>query len=181
MQQFFEVSPDPTVKTYTEKYEIHNIIEMSRFLYLLGPQTIQLTMRDNGEPLVSWIIKTSKDTVEHIQVIPGKMDVSKVTINFDAELNDVKVNGNGQQKSSKMNGLRIAAKLLASNKGIKRQFGLLRLITAAGIEYVTYSGSKNNGKEGNGARNISRREPVNLRCETKVDRRYPIDVPVNER
>ena len=153
MQQFFEVSPDPTVKTYTERFGIHNIIEMSRFLYLLGPQTIQLTMRDNGEPLVSWIIKTSKDAVEHIQVIPGKVDARKVTMNFDAELNDFKVNGNGQESSSKMNSLRIAAKLLATNKGIKNQFNLLRLITAGGIEYITYSGSKNNGKKNNGSRN----------------------------
>ena len=142
MQQFLESSPDPTVKTYTEKVGIHNIIDVSRFLYLLGPQTIQLTMNSDGKPLVSWIIKTTKNTVEHVQAIPGKIDGA--TINFDAELNDFKVNG--QKQSPKMSNLRIAAKLLASNKGVKRQLGLCRLITATGIEYVTYLGTKNNGK-----------------------------------
>ncbi|HUV61053.1 MAG TPA: hypothetical protein VMW71_02675, partial [Thermoplasmata archaeon] len=142
MQQFFEVSPDPSVKRYTEEVGIHNLINMSRFLYLLGPQTTQLTMRSDGKPLVSWVIKTTKNTVEHIQVIPGKAEGA--TIDFDAELNDFKING--QQRSSRLNDIRLVAKLLASNKGIKRQLGLCRLITAAGIEFTMYLGTKNNGK-----------------------------------
>lgn len=142
MQQFFEVSPDPSVKRYTEKVGIHNIIEMSRFLNLLGPQTIQITMRSDGNPLVSWVIKTTKNTVDYIQAIPGKIDGA--TIDFDVELNDLKING--QQRSSKINKIRIVAKLLASNKGIKKQLGLCRLITAAGIEFTMYLGTKNNGK-----------------------------------
>ena len=141
MQQFFEVSPDPSVKRYTEKVGIHNLIKMSRFLDLLGPQTTQITMRSDGKPLVSWVIKTTKNKVEHIQVIPGKMDGA--TIDFDAELNDFKING--QQRSSRLNNIRLVAKLLASNKGIKRQLGLCRLITAAGIEFTMYLGTKNNG------------------------------------
>ncbi|MGB2581343.1 MAG: radical SAM protein [Thermoplasmata archaeon] len=141
MQQFFEVSPDPSVMRYTEKVGIHNLIKMSRFLDLLGPQTTQITMRSDGKPLVSWVIKTTKNTVEHIQVIPGKMDGA--TINFDAELNDFKING--QQRSSRINNVRLVAKLLASNKGIKNQLGLCRLIAAAGIEFTTYLGTKNNG------------------------------------
>ncbi len=145
MQQFFEVSPDPSVKRYTEKIGIHNIVEMSRFLNFIGSQKIQLTMRSNGKPLVSWVIKTTKNTVDYIQVIPGKMD--GVTINFDAELNDLKVNG--QQYSSKIKNIKVAAKLLASNKGFRRQVGLCRLITATGIEYVSYLRAKNNGKGSN--------------------------------
>ena len=144
MQQFFEVSPDPSVKRYTEKVGIHNIIKMSRFLDLLGPQTTQITMRSDGKPLVSWVIKTTKNKVEHIQVIPGKMDGA--TIDFNAELNDFKVNGH--QRPSRINNVRLVAKLLASNKGIKNQLGLCRLITAAGIEFTTYLGTKNNGKGG---------------------------------
>lgn len=144
MQQFFEVSPDPSVKRYTEKVGIHNIIKMSRFLDLLGPQTTQLTMRSDGKPLVSWVIKTTKDKVEHIQVIPGKMDGA--TIDLNAELNDFKINWH--QRPSRINNVRLVAKLLASNKGIKNQLGLCRLIAAAGIEFTTYLGTKNNGKGG---------------------------------
>lgn len=145
MQQFFEVSPDPSVKTYTEKVRIHNLIEMSRFLYLLGSQTIQITMKSDGKPLVSWVIKTTKNTVEHIQVIPGKIEGA--TIDFEAELNDFKING--QQRSPKIHNIRIATKLVASNKGIKKQVNLYRLITAMGIEYTAYLGTKNNGKGSN--------------------------------
>ena len=115
---------------------------MSRFLKLLGPQTIQITMSSDGIPLVSWVIETTKDTVKNIQVIPGRME--GVTMNFGAELNDFKTGGD--ERSSKADNIGIAVKLLASNKGIRQKIGLCRLIAAAGIEFITYSGTKNNGK-----------------------------------
>ena len=138
MLQFFEASPDPSVKRYTEKVGVHTLIKMSKFLKRIGPQTIQMTMRSNGKPIASWIIKTTKNTVEYVEVISGKIDGA--TINFDAELNDLKING--QQNSSKINKIKIVAKLLASNKGIKRQFNLCRLIIAMSSEYVSYLRAK---------------------------------------
>ena len=142
MLQFFEASPDSSVKRYTERVGVHTLIKMSKFLNIIGPQIIQLTMRSNGKPIASWVIKTTKNTVDYIEVIPGKID--GVTINFDAELNDLKVNG--QQKASKINNIKIVTKLLVSNKGIKRQINLCRLILAAGIEYASHLRAKNNGK-----------------------------------
>jgi len=137
-QEFLEASPDPVIKKYTESVGMHNVIEMSRFLRLLGAQTIQFTVKSNGTPPTSWIFKTTKDTVEHIQVIQGKLNES--TINFNVDIRDFQLDG--QRNLSQMNNLRIVAKLLASNKGIKRQFNMMRLFAAGGIEFIKYLGAK---------------------------------------
>ena len=138
-KEFIDASPDPAIKEYTESVGMHNIIEMSRFLKLLGSQTIQLTVKNNGTTPTSWIFKTTKDKVEYIQVIRGKLDES--TINFDIDINDFKFDG--QQNSSKFDNVRIISRLLASNKGIKKQPNLVRLIAAGGIEFIKYLGEKN--------------------------------------
>ena len=138
-REFLDASPDPEIKKYTEKVGMHNVIEMSRFLNLLGEQKIQITIRDDGMPPTSWIFKTTKDTVEYIQVIHGKLDDS--SINFDINLQDFRLDG--QRSLSKTDKLRIVAKLLASNKGIKRQTNMMRLLAASGIEIIKYLGIKN--------------------------------------
>jgi hypothetical protein len=119
---------------------MHNIIEMSRFLNLLGEQKIQLSIRNDGTPPTSWIFKTTKDTVEYIQVIRGKLDDS--SINFDINLQDFRLDG--QRSLSKIDKLRIVAKLLASNKGIKRKANMMRLLTASGIDVIKSLGTKSN-------------------------------------
>jgi len=138
-QEFLDASPDPAIKEYTKNVGMHNVVEMSRFLKLLGSQTIQLTVKNNGTPPTSWIFKTTKDTVEYIQVIQGKINES--TIHFDLDLNDFKLDG--QQQPTKMDNIQIIAKLLASNKGIKRQPNMMRLLTAGSIEFIKYIGTKN--------------------------------------
>ena len=42
--------------------------------------------------------------------------------------------------------IRTVIKMLASNKGIKRRYNLGRLLFAAGIEFFSYLGTRNNGK-----------------------------------
>ena len=139
IQKIIEASPDPTVKKYTEKVGVHNVIEMSGFLNLLGAQTIQLTVRKDGTPLTSWIFKTTKNKVEYIQVIHGKLDES--TINFDLDLNDFQLGG--QRRSGKIHKIGIVGKLLVSSKGIKGQLNMVRLFLAGGVELIKYSGTKN--------------------------------------
>jgi magnesium-protoporphyrin IX monomethyl ester (oxidative) cyclase len=82
---FIEAMADPRVEEYTRNVGMHQVIEMSRFLAILGSQTIQLTIRYNNTPLTSYIMKTTRNTVEHIRIISGKQD--NATINFDLNLN----------------------------------------------------------------------------------------------
>lgn len=143
-REFLEASPDPLIKRYTETVGMHNVIEMSRFLKLLGAQTIQITVKNNGAPPTSWIFKTTKDTVEHIQVIQGKLNES--TINFNVDIREFQLDG--KRNLSQINNLRIVAKLLASNKGIKQQFNILRLFAAGSIEFIKYLGAKKTAANG---------------------------------
>jgi len=146
-QEFLEASPDPAIKRYTEEIGMHNVIEMSRFLRLLGDQLIQITVRNNGTPPTSWIFKTTKNTVEHIQVIQGKLDGG--TIDFELDLRDFQLDE--QPCLSKIDNLQIIAKILASNKGIKRRYNMIRLFAAGSIEFIQHLKTKNdsNGKLSN--------------------------------
>jgi len=139
-REFLDASPDPEIKKYTEKVGMHNVIEMSRFLKLLGEQKIQFSIKNDGMPPTSWIFKTTKDSVEHIQVIRGKLD--DITIDFEINLRDFRLDG--QRNLSKIDKLRIVTKLLASNKGIKRKTNMIRLFAAGGVDVIKYLGTKNN-------------------------------------
>ena len=70
---------------------------MSRFLAILGPQTIQLTIRYGNRPLTSYIMKTTRNTVEYMRIISGKQD--KATTNFDLNFNFDNFNGRDNSPS----------------------------------------------------------------------------------
>jgi hypothetical protein len=127
-----EASADPGVEGYTRKMGVHNIIDMTMFLRLLGNQTVQLTVMSNGMAITSWILKTTRDGVEYIQVIPGKSDQS--TINMDVDLDHFKFGGD--RGVNIIDSIRILGKMLASNRGIKKQPNMMRLLTAGGLEFV---------------------------------------------
>jgi len=138
-KEFLDASPDPEIMEYTKKVGMHNVVEMSRFLNLLGEQKIQISLRNDGMPPTSWIFKTTKDTVEYIQVIRGTQDDS--SIHFDINLQDFRLE---QRNFSKIDKIRIVAKLLASNKGIKRKANMVRLFAASGIDVIKSLGKKSN-------------------------------------
>jgi hypothetical protein len=127
-----EASADPGVESYTREVGVHNIINMALLLRILGNQTVQLTVRSNGTAITSWILKTTRDEVEYIQVIPGKSELS--TINLDMDLNYFEFDGG--YNLSIIDSIRIVGKMLASNRGIKKQPSMVRLLMAGGTELV---------------------------------------------
>jgi magnesium-protoporphyrin IX monomethyl ester (oxidative) cyclase len=94
---FLEAMADPHVEEYTRKSGMHQVIDMTRFLAILGSQTIQLTISYKNKPLTSYIMKTTKSTVEYIRIIPGKQD--QATINFDININLDDFDGSDQSRS----------------------------------------------------------------------------------
>lgn len=127
-----EASADPGVEIYTREVGVHNIIDMALLLRILGNQTVQLTVLNNGVAITSWILKTTREQVEYIQVIQGKSDLS--TINLDMDLNYF--NFDGGYNLDIIDDLRILGKMLASNRGIKRQPNMLRLLMAGALEFL---------------------------------------------
>ena len=127
-----DASADPSVERYTREIGVHNIIDMALPLKLLGEQTMQLTVRKGGVAVTSWILKTTRERVEYIQVIPGKTDLN--TINLDIDLDDFEFDeGNN---INIIDSIRILGKMLASNRGIKKQPNMIRLLMAGGLELV---------------------------------------------
>jgi len=129
-----EASADPCVEVYTRRVGVQDVIDMALFLRLLGDQTVQLTVSNNGTPVTSWILKTARGGVEYIQAVPGKSDLN--TINLDVDLNSFEFDGGRVMDISTTDSIRILGKMLASNRGIKKQPNMMRLLMAGGIELV---------------------------------------------
>jgi len=132
---FLEAYPDPRVEEYTRRVGVHNVLEMSRFLRILGPQTIQCTLNLDEDAAVSFVVETTKNSVEYIRVISGKQ--SQSTINFDI---DTKWISQGRQVSKR----ELMKHFLSHNKGFKGLWNTLKLLVAAGTEFLTW---KINSKE----------------------------------
>jgi hypothetical protein len=127
-----EASADPGVESYTRDVGVHNVISMPVLLKLLGHQTVQLTVKNQGVAITSWVLKTTPREVEYIQVIPGKAEHS--TVNVDLELDDFNFNESGNVNL--VESIAILGKMLVSNKGIRRQPAMIRLIVAGGLEMI---------------------------------------------
>jgi len=127
-KQFLEDYPDPRVEAYTRKVGVHNVLEMSRFLRILGSQTIQCTLcLDNLT--ISFVVKTAKRTVEYIRVIHGRQDYS--TIDFYIDLKWIEGANQGSRN-------RIVKSLVSHNWGLKRLWNTFRLFVAVGTEVLMW-------------------------------------------
>jgi radical SAM superfamily enzyme YgiQ (UPF0313 family) len=136
VQSIIAASADPNVERYTKDIGLHNILEMETFLRILGSQTLQITIRNQGINITSWIAKTTPDGVEYIKVVPGRADTS--TIDLAVNLDDFKI-GKGEDLNL-LDSIRIAEKMMVSNRGIKRSWNLIRFLLATSFESFGYFG-----------------------------------------
>jgi magnesium-protoporphyrin IX monomethyl ester (oxidative) cyclase len=102
---------------------MHDVIEIKRFLKILGPQTIQITLGYDGQR-VSYVIKTTGKSVDCIKTISGKQD--DVTINIDIDLNEVVYSFNGNEPFNPMSYI----PLLKQARNINGILNTVRLGTA---------------------------------------------------
>lgn len=89
-------------------------------------------MLNDGVAITSWILKSTREEVEYIQVIQGKTDLS--SINLEIDLKNFKFDEGNDL--SIIDNLRILGKMLASNRGLKKQPNMIRLLMAGGLEFV---------------------------------------------
>jgi radical SAM superfamily enzyme YgiQ (UPF0313 family) len=129
---FLEAYVDPRVESYTKKVGVHNIIDMSRFLKILGAQTIQFSLNLN-KSVISFVLKTKKNKVEYIKVIPSKQ--KNTTIGFTVDLNWFEETNQISKKT-------IMKKFISSNWRSLTSFNMLKLVTAVGTELLTWKLSK---------------------------------------
>jgi len=134
-----EAMTDSRVEENTRKLGIHQVIDMSRFLAILGPQTIQLTIRYENRPLTSFIVETTRNTVEYIRIISGKQD--KATVNLDIDFNSNHFNGHDNSPSKLLKGFvqNYIAQVLnpLTNGDIQGTLNVLKFSLAVFIELIS--------------------------------------------
>ena len=126
VKTFLEAYVDPRVEAYTRSVEVHEVLEVSRVLRLLGPQKVQCTL-NLDETQVSFVFKTTGKSVEYIQVANGR--VADSTINLDVDLNWL-------LEPSNLNLLKTPAYLFQNNLSVKKLWSTFRLFVAVGSEFL---------------------------------------------
>lgn len=121
----------PRTEEYTRRVKLSDVVEMTRFLKILGEQKLQITTRHQGQPIMSLIVKTSPREVEYVKTIRGQEDGA--TLHFALDIDDL------QTTPSR---LRLVRKMLASNRGPGRSRALMRLILAGLVEAAGYQGER---------------------------------------
>lgn len=137
IKTFLEAYVDPRVEAYTRTVGVHEVLEMTRFLRILGPQKIQCTL-SLDDTTASFIFKTTKTTVEYIRVINGRQVDS--TINFDVDLKWLSEPANS-------NILERVALVFSRNLTSKKLWNTFRLFAAVGTETLAWSLQKRASKK----------------------------------
>jgi len=112
------------------KIYAHDVIEMPKFLKILGSQIIQITLTYNGHAPVSYIIKTTNKSVEYIKTISGKQNDATIDINID--LNEVI---NSINDNSSFNPMDTFISLIKQTRNPKGIWNVLRLCAALTIDF----------------------------------------------
>ena len=126
IKTFLEAYVDPRVETYTKTVGAHKVLEMTRFLQILGSQKIQCTL-SLDDATVSFVFKTTSKTVEYMRVIRGRQDDS--TINLDVDLKWL-----AEPRLSNL--LKTPAFLFSNNLSIKKLWNTFKLFVATGTEVL---------------------------------------------
>jgi hypothetical protein len=106
---------------------VQDIIEASRFLRILGPQMIRVTLT-HGEKSAGYMIKTNGRGVEYVKIIDNKQ--IDATINIDVDLGRMI---DAFEKKSTLSALS-SVSTLKSKRNIGAVVNLLRLYAALTTE-----------------------------------------------
>jgi hypothetical protein len=129
IKAFLEAWVDPHVEAYTREVGVHEALEMTRFLRILGPQKVQCSL-SLDDATVSFVFKTTKKTVEYIRVIRGRQDDSTMNLEVDLKWLSEPDNSNLIER---------LAFLFSHNLSIKRLWNTFRLLVAIGTEILAWN------------------------------------------
>jgi radical SAM superfamily enzyme YgiQ (UPF0313 family) len=134
IKTFLEAYVDPRVEKYTRTVGVHEAIEISKFLRVLGSQKIQCTL-NLDDTTVSFVFETTSNSIKYIRVTDGRENNS--TVNLDVDLNWL-------AKPSVSNLVKTPAYLFKNNMSIKKLWNTFRLLVAVSTEVVASNLSKTN-------------------------------------
>jgi radical SAM superfamily enzyme YgiQ (UPF0313 family) len=136
VESFLDAMIDAEAEESQRTIQVQDIIETSRFLRILGPQTIQL-MLTHGKKSAGYMIKTNGQSVDSIRIIEGKQ--SDATINIDVDLDRMI---EAYEKRSTLSIIN-SVSTLRSKRDLGAVVNLLRLYAALTTEFGSnYMGEK---------------------------------------
>ena len=142
LKAVLEAIVDAESEEKERKIDMHEVVEMSRFLGILGSQKIQCTLRYKKQPPVSYIIKTkcsSAGIVEYIKTISGKQD--DATINITVDLDEAIKSINNDDLF--FNGIESFMFLVKTARNPKGVWNIFKLCAAISIDFgITFLDEK---------------------------------------
>jgi radical SAM superfamily enzyme YgiQ (UPF0313 family) len=84
---FLKAQINPYTRKRTEKIGLHNMMELEAFLRVFGNQKVQIAVSAGNGPFVYYVMKTTKSTVEYIDICDKPHNNPSLSINID--LNDL--------------------------------------------------------------------------------------------
>lgn len=125
--EFVKEAPDDSMEEKTRRLKIHEIIDMNKFLRILGDQTIEITLDHKTQPLTSWVLELKNKTVDCVKVIKGEVDGATMHFRFDIASYEHNPKPAWGQK------ILLLWKFLNSNKGLSRRINLVKLLLAMAL------------------------------------------------
>ena len=126
IKTFLEAYADPRVEAYTRTVGIHEVLEISRFLRILGPQKVQCTL-NLDDFSVSFVVKTTDKKVKYVRITRERATDS--TINLDVDVSWL-------TRPALSNLLRTPPYLFKNSLTIKKLWNTFRLLVAVGTELL---------------------------------------------
>ena len=82
---FLKAQANPYTRKRTEKIGLHNMMDLKAFLRVFGNQKVQVAISAGNGPFVYYVMKTTKNTVEYIDVCnkPHKDPSLSINLDFD--------------------------------------------------------------------------------------------------
>jgi hypothetical protein len=108
---------------------VHEVLEMSRFLRILGPQKIQCTL-SLDDTQASFIFKTTETTVEYISIIRGRQTDATITLDVDLKWLSEPANSRIIER---------AAFVFSRNLTAKKLLNTFRLFAAVGTSALVWN------------------------------------------
>ena len=121
--------PNPALRAFTTTHRLDEMFEMTRFLRLLGDQTVQVTLQFEGDREVSWVLRAADGRVEYVDCINGHVEEATVSINVPMH--------DGTPAPGA-----VLRKILADNAGWRARMHLARLAAAAANEVLALAASR---------------------------------------
>jgi radical SAM superfamily enzyme YgiQ (UPF0313 family) len=85
---FLKAQINPWTRKRTEKIGLHNMIQLKAFLKAFGNQKLQITLLKGGKPFVHYVLKTTKERVEYLDIC--EKPHNNATLNLELDLHELR-------------------------------------------------------------------------------------------